>query len=319
MKRIILSGSTGFIGNNLKNFFLKKGYEVYGLDKKNKITRIFNHEYNKNSKYNFIKIDISTKSSSLKVQEKLKKLKFDSFWHFAANSDISKGSEDINIEFKDTFLTTKNSLEISKNLGIKKFIFASSSAIFGKVNKKISENYGPCLPESNYGAMKLASEGLISTFSNFFDKIFIARFPNVVGFDNTHGLIFDMIKKSKKTNQVQVLGDGYQKKPYIHVDHLIEILFKIYKLKSRSKTNIYNIGPDDDGITVRDIIKQLSNLSIFTNKIFAYESKSIGWRGDIPKYSYNVNKLKKDLKIRKLNTSQLAISKTISQIKDKIS
>ena len=315
IKRIIISGSAGFIGNNLKDLFIKKGYEVYGIDKKNKLQRMFIKKFPKNSNYKFFKINLSSKNNISKVQEKFKNIEFDSFWHFAANSDISKGSKNIEIEFKDTFLTTKNSLEIARMLNIKKFVFASSSAIFGSVDYKISENYGPCLPKSNYGAMKLSSEGLISTYSIFFQKIIIARFPNVVGVDNTHGLIFDMLKKSKKTNKIKVLGNGFQKKPYIHVYDLINILFKIYKRKSNNITEIYNIGPDDRGITVRHIIKKLSSLKIFTKKKFIYEKKLVGWIGDIPKYSYDIKKLKKILKISNINSSKTAINITINQIK----
>ena len=134
------------------------------------------------------------------------------------------------------------------------------------MNHKINENHGPCLPESNYGAMKLGSEAMISTYAIFFDKVYIARFPNVVGVDNTHGLIFDMIRKSRKTNKINVLGNGSQKKPYIHVDDLIKILFKVYKNKTREKINIFNIGPDDTGITVRQIVNKLSKLKIFAGK-----------------------------------------------------
>lgn len=314
MKKIIISGSQGFIGNNLKNLFIQNGYKVYGIDKKINHIRMFNHVNTKNNYY-FYKYDLSKNLNLIKFIDKFKNIKFDSYWHFAANSDISKGSKDINIEIKDTFFSTKNSLEIAKKLKIKKFIFASSSAIFGSVNHKINENHGPCLPESNYGAMKLSSEAIISTYAIFFEKIYIARFPNVVGADNTHGLIFDMIRKSQNTNKIKVLGNGFQKKPYIHVNDLIKILFKIYKKDTSEKINIFNIGPDDSGITVRQIINKLSKLKIFAGKKFMYEKKSIGWVGDISKYSYDISKIKKLLKLIKLNSSNAAINVTIKEIK----
>ena len=67
------------------------------------------------------------------------------------------------------------------------------------------------------------------------------------------------------------------KKPYIHVDDLIKILFKVYKNKTREKINIFNIGPDDTGITVRQIVNKLSKLKIFNGKKFIYEK--IHWMG----------------------------------------
>ena len=105
------------------------------------------------------------------------------------------------------------------------------------------------------------------------------------------------------------------KKPYIHVDDLIKILFKVYKNKTREKINIFNIGPDDSGITVRQIVNKLSKLKIFAGKSLYMKKKSTGWVGDISKYSYNVNKIKKLIKLKKLNSSNTAINTTIKQIK----
>ena len=67
------------------------------------------------------------------------------------------------------------------------------------------------MPLSNYGN-EIGIRGFnISSNSDFFDCLFIFRFPNVVGADNTHGLIYDMIKKSKKFKKIPVLGNGLQK------------------------------------------------------------------------------------------------------------
>ena len=310
-KNIIVTGSRGFIGKNLVRLLVSKGYCVYGIDSKQNLNRHYDYKY----KYyeNFFKYDISKTRNIEIIYSKLIKIKFESFWHFAANSDISKGANNIDIELRDTFNTTKSSILLAKKLGIKKFVFASSSAIFGQVKKSINENYGPCMPLSNYGAMKLASEGLISSNSDFFDSLFIFRFPNVVGADNTHGLIYDMIKKSKKFKKIPVLGNGLQKKPYIHVFDLINILFTIYKNKKYKKFNIYNIGPEDKGISVKSIISKLKKLEHFKNKNFIYQNKIIGWKGDVPKYSYDISKLKKDFGTD-IISSQKAIDKTINQM-----
>ena len=86
-----------------------------------------------------------------------------------------------------------------------------------------SENSGPLLPISTYGAMKLASEAIISAAKeSFLKKIFIFRLPNVVGFPSTHGAIHDFIKRLKKNpKKLMVLGNGKQKKVYMHVQDLI--------------------------------------------------------------------------------------------------
>ena len=91
-------------------------------------------------------------------------------------------------------MTTFNLLEVAKKYSIKNFFFASSSAVYGDHgNRNIDENVGPMMPISNYGAMKLASEGLcFAAYENFLEKLRIFRFPNVVGTPATHGVILDI-------------------------------------------------------------------------------------------------------------------------------
>lgn len=102
--------------------------------------------------------------------------------------------------------------------------FASTSAIYGETYDRLTENYGPLQPVSNYGAGKLASEAFISAFSSAYGiQTWITRFPNVVGERFTHGVIYDFIHKLQNTPKVlTVLGNGEQIKPYLYVKDLIE-------------------------------------------------------------------------------------------------
>src|SRR4051794_15356925 len=84
-------------------------------------------------------------------------------WHMAANSDIPAGIADATVDLRHTFLTTFNLLTAMKEAQVPFLAFASSSAVYGDLGDiAIDENSGPLLPISNYGAMKLASEGAIS-------------------------------------------------------------------------------------------------------------------------------------------------------------
>ena len=105
--------------------------------------------------------------------------------------------------------------------GIKKIVFSSSGCIYGETPViPLPEDYGPVLPISLYGAGKLASEGLISAFCHTFDmQAWIFRFANIVGKRATHGVIFDFIQKLKQNPyELEILGDGKQCKPYLHVE-----------------------------------------------------------------------------------------------------
>ena len=96
------------------------------------------------------------------------------------------------------------------------------------------------VPISNYGENKLLSELYIKRFCIFNKlKFLIFRFPNVVGKPFTHGVIFDLANKLKKNKILRVLGDGSQKKPYVHVEELIKCMFFLSIKKMTSIIHIY--------------------------------------------------------------------------------
>ncbi len=215
-------------------------------------------------------------------------------WHLAANSEIKDGFANPDIDYKNTFLTTYNLIKISKSCKIKNFVFASSSAIYGDLkNKKISEETGPLMPISTYGAMKLASEGIIfAAKESFLKKIFIFRFPNVVGHPSTHGAIHDFLIKLKKNPEIlKVLGNGKQKKIYMHVKDLVFLMDYIFR-NSKKQISLYNLGPRDDGVTVKFISEEVVKY-FKKNKKIIYQKKTKGWVGDVPYFKYSTNKLKK--------------------------
>jgi UDP-glucose 4-epimerase len=191
-----------------------------------------------------------------------------------------------------------------KKFKIKKIYFTSSSAIYGYKKKKIKEDDAPYLPISNYGAMKLSSENLISfAFHNFLLKAIIFRLPNVIGIPMTHGVIYDFYKKLKKNPfKLNVLGNGNQRKIYMNIQDLIKV-FYFFKKKFDRKIIIINVGPNDNGVSVKQIVKLIQKKN--KKVVISYQKKLVGWPGDIPKYNYSTNKLKKlgwNKKIYSLNS-----------------
>lgn len=297
----------------------KKNSVIIGIDnfKLGKIK--FIKKYLKNKNFYFFKLNLDKNFRNKKLDNLLKKNHLMEVWHLAANSDIQSGVKDPNVDYKDTFLTTFNLIKVIKPYLNKetKFIFSSSSAIYGNLKTKIHEKSAPYMPQSNYGAMKLASEGIISSFS-FSNNIksFIFRFPNVVGTNLTHGVIYDLSKKIlSRSNDLKVLGNGNQRKPYSSVDEVIDCMIYLVKNKSKDNVNFYNIGTNDKGVKVKDIVKMLVKKFNYQKKII-YEKNNIGWKGDIPHYSYSTSKMeKKGFKFRL--SSKLALKNTIDSISKK--
>lgn len=313
----IIAGGAGFIGTNFINKISKEKKQIFIIDKLSKFSNP-QYIYLEKDKIKYYVCDLSNEEQTNDVFKKIKDLcKTEiSIWHFAANSDIPKGIIDPSIDMKDTFLSTFNLLNCCKKYDIKSFFFASSSAIYGDHgDKKIKEGTGPLIPISNYGAMKLASEAqCFASNETFIDNLRIYRFPNVVGSPATHGVIYDFIKKLKiNPSQLNVLGDGNQKKSYLHVDDLIDGMLFLSKKKLKPKESpIFNLGPNDDPIKVSWIAKKTIEIVSPNAKIIFGKTKS-GWVGDVPKFSYDTQKAIKAGWEPKLN-SKKAIEKAIKEI-----
>lgn len=312
---ILITGVAGFIGSNLARKLLNNGQTVIGIDNlcRGTISNISN--LSSNPRFSFFELD----ASKIDVYREslgsfVKKYPITSIWHLAANSDIAAGVLDEGVDLRDTFLTTFNTLLLMREFGIKEILFASSSAIYGDFGDDlISEKSGPLFPCSNYGAMKLASEAIISAaLESHLDSAYIFRFPNVVGTPATHGVIVDFIKRLKECpSELHVLGDGSQQKSYLHVNDLIDSMLFIHS-NSKNKLNFYNIGPDDFGVTVREIAEEVVSLVSPLARII-YGSGNKGWVGDVPKFYYSVDKLR-DLGWPISFKSSNAIAKAIREI-----
>ena len=317
MKKIIfITGAAGMVGSNLIRQYINKKNIIISIDNLVLGKEIFLKLYKKKKNFFFYKKDLSKKIISNEIPKILKKNILSEVWLLAANSDIQKGTNDYRVDLKNTFLSTIYTMEFLKKYINKntKIMFTSSSAIYGNIKKEIDENTTKMSPISNYGSMKLASEGYLSSFSNANKaNVLIFRFPNVIGDNLTHGLLFDMKNKiQSKKKYIQVLGNGEQQKPYSHVKEIIKCMLFLKNKKLDSKLNYFNIGTNDNGIKVKNIVKEIVKKFNSKKKII-YEKNNTGWVGDVPKYKYSTKKIKK-LGFKFRYDSQKAIKLTINSL-----
>jgi UDP-glucose 4-epimerase len=287
----LVTGAAGFIGSHLVDRLLAGGSRVIGIDDLSLGTMKNLEAASAHERFVFAKLDLNDLSSCEKfVAGQLNGGTAELVWHMAANSDISAGVNNPEIDLKATFLTTYNVVQLMHRLGLGRLAFASSSAIYGDHKSLLSEETGPLFPISNYGAMKLASEGVISAaVERFLEQAWIFRFPNVVGGRATHGVIFDFLKKLRKnSDELEVLGDGSQEKPYLHVSDLIDAMLFISQ-NAHSKLNCFNIAPTS-ATTVRHIAEATVAVVAPGAKL-RYTGGNRGWVGDVPKFAYSVDKL----------------------------
>ena len=306
---ILITGGAGFIGSHLTDRLLEENNQVVIYDNLS-LGKIENIDHAiKDPNCIFIEGDILDKE---KLYFVFKQNRFDAVFHFAANSDIEKSSKNPDIDFNNTFKTTYNILNMMREFNVKKIVFASSSAIYGKTTEKISEDYAPLFPISHYGAAKLASEAFISSFAeNYGIQCWITRFPNVTGERATHGVIFDFINKLKKNpKELTVLGNGEQNKPYLYVGELIDAILFVFK-NSNEKINYFNIGTSSR-TKVKDIAKTVINAMNLSAKI-NYTGGETGWIGDVKEFSYDLSKIN-NLGWKSKMSSDEAIQKSIQHI-----
>jgi UDP-glucose 4-epimerase len=301
----IVIGGSGFIGGHLVKNLTQKGFKVISIDRR--LT-----EFAQDLNVTTMQLDINLDFNS--ITENLVKLVSNSnsrIWHLAANSDISLGMTNPGVELNDTFLTSIKVSQIAKSINAKQIVFASSSAVYGDYfGAKLYEHKTELNPISYYGSLKAASELYLKSFgiTNSIG-VMIFRFPNVIGKKMTHGLLYDLPKKIDFTSgTVKVLGNGFQKKPYLFVEDLIDLMYSLLNVNEKL-IDIFNLGPIDEGIEIREIVK------IFLNKEFPriipiYENTNSGWIGDVPLVNLSVDKLKSIMPNHNL-TSKSALLKTL--------
>jgi UDP-glucose 4-epimerase len=285
--KCFVTGGAGFIGSHLVDHLLSKQYDVTVFDnmstgKKEFIAHHFDHP-----NFNFIKADLM---DAERVRKEISD--HDVIFHIAANPDVRGGADDPEIAIKD-ILATYNLLDAMRLHHIKKIVFSSSSVIYGETpGIPLPEDYGPLLPISVYGAAKLGAEGLISSFTHTFNmQAWMYRFANVVGIRGTHGVIVDFIRKLRTNpHELEILGDGKQRKPYLYVTECVEGIMHGFT-HANDEMNVFNLGVES--VTEVTRIAELVVEEMGLEEVrFSYTGGKRGWKGDVPHFQFDINRMK---------------------------
>lgn len=287
---VCVTGGAGFIGSYLVDQLLKNGIETHVVDNMSNGRKEHIERWQKMRGFKFHKIDLLD-TNALNIFREFKRV-----YHFAANPEVRVGTAKPEIHFEQNILATFNLLEALRKSQVDTLVFASSSTVYGDAEQiPTSESYAPLKPISLYGASKLACEALISSYSHTFGfKSTIFRFANIIGENSTHGVIFDFLHKLRSNpSEIEVLGDGHQKKSYLYISDCIRAI-QLGIENQNKKVEIFNVG-SEDSIEVRNIativIEELGlrNVNIkFTGGI----DGGRGWKGDVKKMLLDVNKIK---------------------------
>lgn len=290
--KILITGVAGFIGSNLNDALLENGHTVVGIDNLSTGRIEFLSKALKSEKFNLIKNDIC----SININD-LRFKNTDVIIHLAANADVRNGPKHPKKDLQENTINTSTMLELARSNKIKKFIFSSTGSVYGEHSEiPTKEDASFPVQTSLYGASKLAGESLITSYSYAYGlESYIFRFVSILGERYTHGHVIDFFNKLKNDkNVLEILGDGSQRKSYLHVKDCVRALIKAVENKNNfNLINIFNIGTPEI-ITVTDSAKIISK-KLGLEPLFKYSGGDRGWIGDNPHIHLCCEKIKKEL------------------------
>ena len=293
--KAVVTGGAGFIGANLVEYLVKRGHEVVIIDNLSSGRYEFIRDYVESGEAEFIRADLAEPGDWVRGFEGA-----DVVYHLAANPEVKTSIVEPGRHFRDNVLVTFNALEASRKAGVGSFVFASSSTVYGDADVfPTPEDYEPKEPISVYGGAKLAAEDLVKTWAKVYGlRSLILRFANVVGPKQTHGVIVDFIHKLlKNPRRLEILGDGTQRKSYIHVNDLIAGMERCreYLLRSGKEYEIFNLG-NRDWVTVREIADIVVEVMGLRDVEYVYRPATPdgrGWKGDVKFMLLDISKAMK--------------------------
>jgi len=293
--KVIVTGGAGFIGSHLVDWLVKHGNKVVVVDNLSTGRLDFIKNALKSGLASFVKADLKNFNEWVKHFQNA-----DIVYHLAANPEVKTSVIQPRSHFNENILTTFNVLEACRIYGVKFLVFSSSSTVYGEAKSlPTPEDYHPLEPISIYGATKLVSENLIISYSKVYGiRSVIFRFANIVGPRQSHGVIVDFLRKLRENpHKLEILGDGTQKKSYLHVSDLLEAIeFGVSFVRDHDLTySVFNAG-NDDWITVIDIanvvVKELGLKDV--KYVFRPATPDgRGWIGDVKFMFLDTQKLKR--------------------------
>lgn len=252
-KNVLITGGAGFIGSHVSDLLIENGYNVFVVDNLSS-----GYDYNINKKAKFYNLDIN----SPELENIFRKNKIDYVFHFAAQASVSFSTKNPTEDATENILGSINVLKFAKQYGVKKFIPASTAAVYGiPKNLPVDEAHETtCL--SFYGISKLTMEKYVELFG--IDYI-IFRFANVYGpRQSAHGeagVVAIFADKMKKNEDITINGDGEQTRDFVYVSDIANAC--LHAIQSDVKNEIINVS---------------TNKAISINKLFELMAKQYNYK-----------------------------------------
>jgi UDP-glucose 4-epimerase len=275
--RYFVTGGAGFIGSNLVDRLLAGGHAVTVYDNFATGRRSFLEQAHGQPGFRLVEGDLLD----------LPRLRqavagHDFVFHLAANADVRFGTEHPRKDLEQNTVATFHVLEAMRLGGVRRIAFSSTGSVYGEPEVFPTPETCPFpVQTSLYGASKLAGEGLIAAYTTGFGfQGYVFRFVSILGERYTHGHVFDFYQKLlADPTQIEVLGDGRQRKSYLYVQDCIDAMLTVLECATEP-LNLYNLGTEEY-CTVNDSLGWIcAHLGGAPRR--RYRGGARGWVGDSP-------------------------------------
>ncbi|MBD3352994.1 MAG: NAD-dependent epimerase/dehydratase family protein [Candidatus Lokiarchaeota archaeon] len=290
-QKILVTGGAGFIGSHLVDKLIEFENQVTVIDSLVSGNQEFIQDQITSGKCIFIKGDIRNSEIFNDISGEV-----DYIFHLAADPDVKTSVSKPVLSFEHNVRGTLNVLEYARVNKPKGFIFASSGGtLYGDVDKFPITEESLLQPISPYGASKAAGEIYIGAYANAYNfKAVSGRYANIFGERSMHGVSFDFYHKLKKNpKELTILGNGMQKKSYLHVSDCVNATILIGDNLNKQKKwyDYYNIG-SEEWFTVKELASVIESQMGLENVKHKFTGGEKGWVGDVHKLLLSIEKIK---------------------------
>jgi len=274
--RVLITGSSGFIGNRTARYFCANGHEVIGWDR-----------INIEAEYETVNVDLMNPEE---IRSALKLFLPEAIIHCAGSADVGKSVVDPYMDFDGNVAITHNILFALHETGLKdtRFVFLSSAGVYGNPRSLPVTEDAPLNPMSPYAIHKVMCEELCRYFIDNYDMdVKIARIFSAYGAGLRKQIFWDMYQKYRKTGRLDMFGTGNETRDYIHVDDVVPALYLL--AATRSSEVVFNVASGVE-TTIREATEMFAGIVGVPLENVAFngmirEGDPLNWRADISKIS----------------------------------
>jgi UDP-glucose 4-epimerase len=303
--KILVTGCAGFIGSHLVEELLARGYEVIGVDCFTEYySRILKEKNLENlrsaKKFKFLEIDLNEAQLNKIIDG------CEIIFHQAAQAGVrSSWGDNFAIYEKNNISVTQKLLESSKNQPLKKFIYASSSSVYGSARKFPIREDHPLQPISPYGVTKLAAENLVYLYwKNFGLPVVSLRYFTVYGPRQRPDMAFTrLIKAVLKKELFEVFGSGQQIRDFTFVADAVAANLSLLDVEEdKILGEVFNIGGGHP-VSINEVIKIVEKITGIVARVKYRECQ----KGDVLETRADTSRAQKILGFKPVNTLEAGI------------